>query len=560
MKQSRLLLFFLFLPTIGFTQKPAISDWLNKLRDNSPEQVFKHYSIYQEVEKMDSLTRIQAANDIEKATAGENKRVRLLGRSIKAKIFFYYINEGDSVYAAHMKECLLEAIQTEDTWLQAEFGRWYSEMLNTLNKKELAVQYAVSALKLHEYLGFGHFPAVSVFYLWLGETLMQTDYLPDAIRYLKNGLELAKNDTLVKPFRYMFTYNNLGLVYRRLKKHDSALYYFNRVKEYAPLAQRPDWADIAYQNRTPSMVELGMLDSATIISNWIIQQSKINHNTDNEMYGIEMLGQIEIRRKNYEAAIAYLLKSKQLNGGKNQRALGRVHEALATCYENLGQPEKAYPFLKAARHYNDSVNKARQNYNSNYLAVKGEYEKEQLRLKQLSKETHNAIFYRNTGIAVLLLLSGVGIFWLNHRRKKMQRLQVKAAAELSKFREEMISKNNQIEYLMANLQVQENKQKDARSIELLSQQMILTEADWLNFKSLFEKTYPAFFKTLREKAPGITEAEQRMAALLKIQLSTRQIAAMQGISPDSVHKTRQRLRLRFGTESTSELEAILADI
>ncbi|MBL0153527.1 MAG: tetratricopeptide repeat protein [Chitinophagaceae bacterium] len=39
----------------------------------------------------------------------------------------------------------------------------------------------------------------------------------------------------------MFTYNNLGLVYRRLKKHDSALYYFNRVKEYAPLAQRPDW-------------------------------------------------------------------------------------------------------------------------------------------------------------------------------------------------------------------------------------------------------------------------------------------------------------------------------
>ncbi len=560
MKTSRLLLFLLFLPTIGFTQKPVISDWLNKLRDNSPEQVFRHYSIYQEVEKMDSLTRIQAAIDLEKATAGENKRIRLLGRSIKAKIFFYYINEGDSVYAASMKECLLEAIQTDDTWLQAEFGRWYSEMLNSLNKKELAVQYAISALKLHEYLGLEHFPAVSVFHLWLGETLMQTDYLPDAIHYLQNGLQLAKNDTLVKPFRYMFTYNNLGLVYRRLKKHDSALYYFNRVKEYAPLAKRPDWADIAYQNRTPSMVELGMLDSATIISNWIIRQSKINHNTDNEMYGIEMLGQIEIRRKNYETAIVYLLKSKALNGGKNQRALGRVHEALATCYENLGQPEKAYPYLKAARQYNDSVNKARQNYNSNYLAVKGEYEKEQLRLKQLSKETHNAIFYRNAGIVVLLLLSGVGIFWLNHRRRKMQRLQEEAATELSKFREEMISKNNQIEYLMANLQVQENKQKDARTIELLSQQMILTEADWLNFKSLFEKTYPAFFKTLREKAPGITEAEQRMAALLKIQLSTRQIAAMQGISPDSVHKTRQRLRLRFGTESTTELEAILAEI
>jgi DNA-binding CsgD family transcriptional regulator len=51
-----------------------------------------------------------------------------------------------------------------------------------------------------------------------------------------------------------------------------------------------------------------------------------------------------------------------------------------------------------------------------------------------------------------------------------------------------------------------------------------------------------------------------MAALLKIQLSTKQIAAMQGIGSDSVHKTRHRLRQRFATGSTAELENIIASI
>jgi hypothetical protein len=46
----------------------------------------------------------------------------------------------------------------------------------------------------------------------------------------------------------------------------------------------------------------------------------------------------------------------------------------------------------------------------------------------------------------------------------------------------------------------------------------------------------------------------------KIQLGTRQISAMQGISADTVHKTKQRLRQRFGTSSTSELEAMLATV
>ncbi|HEX3165851.1 MAG TPA: hypothetical protein VHQ93_06290, partial [Chitinophagaceae bacterium] len=80
------------------------------------------------------------------------------------------------------------------------------------------------------------------------------------------------------------------------------------------------------------------------------------------------------------------------------------------------------------------------------------------------------------------------------------------------------------------------------------------------FKSLFEKIYPGFFINLKEKFPDITLAEQRMAALTRLQLTPRQMASMLGISVDSVHKTRQRLRQRLRINPESSLEEIMISI
>jgi DNA-binding CsgD family transcriptional regulator len=58
----------------------------------------------------------------------------------------------------------------------------------------------------------------------------------------------------------------------------------------------------------------------------------------------------------------------------------------------------------------------------------------------------------------------------------------------------------------------------------------------------------------------ITVAEQRMAALTRLQLTTRQMASMLGISVDSVHKTRQRLRKRFTLGNDANIEEYIAGI
>ena len=51
-----------------------------------------------------------------------------------------------------------------------------------------------------------------------------------------------------------------------------------------------------------------------------------------------------------------------------------------------------------------------------------------------------------------------------------------------------------------------------------------------------------------------------MAALTRLQLTPKQMASMLGISVNSVHKTRQRLRQRLRIDPESSLEEIMINI
>jgi DNA-binding CsgD family transcriptional regulator len=128
------------------------------------------------------------------------------------------------------------------------------------------------------------------------------------------------------------------------------------------------------------------------------------------------------------------------------------------------------------------------------------------------------------------------------------------------FTENIIAKTNLIEKLELRVKGKEVTSEQHSIISELTQQTILTEQDWYKFKSLFEKIYPGFFIKLKEKFPDITVAEQRMAALTRLRLTTKQIASMLGISVDSVHKSRQRLRQRFQVGTDANLEELVTHL
>jgi len=94
----------------------------------------------------------------------------------------------------------------------------------------------------------------------------------------------------------------------------------------------------------------------------------------------------------------------------------------------------------------------------------------------------------------------------------------------------------------------------------LVNRILLTEHDWLSFKDDFEKLHPGFFGRLKTFAPGVTPAEARLTALMRLNLGNKEMAVMQGISDGAVRVTKSRLRARLHLSERDDLEGFIQNL
>lgn len=94
------------------------------------------------------------------------------------------------------------------------------------------------------------------------------------------------------------------------------------------------------------------------------------------------------------------------------------------------------------------------------------------------------------------------------------------------------------------------------TLDALQNSAILTEDDWNNFKENFEHAYPHFFFHLRTKYPNLTQADIRLMALIKLNMTTKEMAHMLGISPETIRQTRWRIRKKMELPDEISLEQI----
>ena len=69
------------------------------------------------------------------------------------------------------------------------------------------------------------------------------------------------------------------------------------------------------------------------------------------------------------------------------------------------------------------------------------------------------------------------------------------------------------------------------------------------FETAFTQVRPGFTEELLRRHPGLTAYELRLCSLLSIGLDTKEIARILSIQPDSVKKSRQRLRSKLSIPS-----------
>ncbi|WP_164972716.1 tetratricopeptide repeat protein [Lacibacter luteus] len=469
------------------------------------------------------------------------------------------------------------AYHTEDDKTIGWVSFYSAKTMRKLGETSWAVMYSKNGVDLFEKIGYEVEPTV---YTDLADLLLYVKEYDQCIRYAEKGIagwaKVQDDNVFINTKTYKIrAYNIPGVAHYEKQQYDSAFYYYQNALTLAKRYNDTLWTAILLGNIGKLMFTQNRYDSAYALFVNDYKNSKQKGAYDNAANAAQWAARANLAMGNKIVA---------LNEARDALKLLRFHPndiyLRNTCY-TLTQVHRALNNYDSAFYYNELYNKLNDSLEReaviNSLAIsKARLNDEVSRynIQKINKEKKEQFFIRNVLIAAiiglfLIVLLIINRGWLKQKiavekaqreKKMMEQEMLSAKEQMNSFTSHIIEKTNLIEKLELQIASRQATEEQTTVIAELIQYTILTEDDWIKFRLLFEKIFPQFFQTLKQTVAEITVAEQRMAALIRLQLTTKQMSAMLGISIDSVHKTRQRLRQRLKLNSEINLEEYIASV
>jgi DNA-binding CsgD family transcriptional regulator/Tfp pilus assembly protein PilF len=146
----------------------------------------------------------------------------------------------------------------------------------------------------------------------------------------------------------------------------------------------------------------------------------------------------------------------------------------------------------------------------------------------------------------------------NQRGENLETALKGKEQELTSYTLNFVHKNEGITALKLLIQdlskkVDKEHKPEIKSIVRKLDGLLRMDEDWADFRRHFESVHPDLINRLGEEFPGLTGNEFRLIALIRLNLSTKEISSVLGISPDSVKTARYRLRKKLNLETQDGL-------
>lgn len=186
-------------------------------------------------------------------------------------------------------------------------------------------------------------------------------------------------------------------------------------------------------------------------------------------------------------------------------------------------------------------------------------------------------WYRSAWAIGAYALLVLGLLWLlevfNRRRLHLQRRRLEAekereilvlevenkSRELSNAAFNLIRKNEALQSLKDNLLDSKNEPRALSKIVREIDSHLEGDHDWEIFEESFNRVHDDFFKRLMHAYPDLTPGDLRLAAYLKMNLSSKEMAPLLNISVRGIENKRYRLRKKLGLPEEANLtEFIMA--
>ncbi|MEM1358288.1 MAG: helix-turn-helix transcriptional regulator, partial [Bacteroidota bacterium] len=101
--------------------------------------------------------------------------------------------------------------------------------------------------------------------------------------------------------------------------------------------------------------------------------------------------------------------------------------------------------------------------------------------------------------------------------------------------------------------------RDVKAIIRSIKSNVGNDLHWQEFEARFISVNKDFYANLKQKFPNLTQGDLRLCALIKLNFSSKDVAKLLGISVESVHTTRYRLRKKLGLERKDNLVEFIAE-
>ena len=536
------------------------------------------------LQKEDSAKASQFLNELYEKGKSKGYHFQARYNCIKANIIFfrtaYYVQYQDrkTVDLNEIKKQLMElyssaidiAYRSEDDYLVAYSSFTYASAMTMFGEVGLAVMYAKNSIDLYEKLSY---PILPQRYQFLAEQLYRVREYNECIRYGKKAVAAWQSSpNEFKPFT-VSSMNTVALGYHRQQLYDSAFIFYNQALQLAKQINDSVWTGIVSGNMGQIFYAQGKYDTAYSLLKGDYQVSKKAGYYDNAANSLQWVARTNLALGNKATALEEVREAFQLlKVWPDANYLRNAYYTATQIFREMGNYDSAFYYNNLHSRINDSLEKVVATSSLAISKARLADETSRYNIQNLNREKRSQLLLRNIIIASIVILSLLVVLGVNRQRLKekmktekaeqeklrMEQEVISAKEQLKMFTENLIEKTTLIEKLEQHVQGRQASSEQQEIISELSRQTILTEEDWLKFKSLFEKIHPGFFINLQEKVSDITVAELRMAALSRLHLSTNQIASILGISANSVYKTKQRLRQRLNIEAETSIEEVIA--
>ncbi len=424
-----------------------------------------------------------------------------------------------------------------------------------------------------------------------------------------------------KPLRMADAQRQVGYIEFLRENYKNALTYFKKAANVYREQKDNVYLSKIYNDIGHTNYHLKQNDSAIYYLNVGLQLARENSISENEGNTLSNMGKVYIEKKDFKKALKYLDSALKIHKANNYKAnIFWTQNDIGNAYIQMAQPEKAIPILtktiqsatkagpindlKTAYKYRfeahkqlGQLNKAIedqlmfQKLNDSIFNEKSSQQIEELRTIYDTEKKEQQIAIQQNEIALLeqeakindlqrivlggglglsLLVFGFGFYGVRQKLKRNKLEKEKVDAELAFKKKELtthalhLAKKNEVleglkqkaEELKANETSTKGYQQLIRTINFDLQD----DNNWENFSRYFEEVHKDFNSNVKSKYPEVTSNELRLLALLKMNLSSKEIANILNISPEGIKKARYRLRKKLDITTEDSLQDLVLSL